>query len=252
MGRVITALVLIAGIQSLRAPHYNIDDGQFDDIISYRDTNDDIAEITRKLPHEGGSLAAHKWVFGRKQWEFEWFIADDWLDGAEQELQEAGKYAAPNHNAYWSLVYRELLHKSSPRLDNVAASLQRQARLLDLDRYQLASLTLAFVQYIPYKVPSNQLGLMTPPQTMSVRYGDCDTKSLLYVLLMRKLNFDMSLYISRRYTHAMAGVNVNAEGSYMTNNGQRYYFAETTAPGNRIGQLTSSQGSTSSWHLITL
>ncbi|MDA7591349.1 hypothetical protein N8756_07505 [Pseudomonadales bacterium] len=69
-----------------------------------------------------------------------------------------------------------MLEKNQDRLTSVARSLKRAADKYGYDRYELASLTLAFVQHIPYKIPRNALGLMTPPATLSKRWGDCDTK----------------------------------------------------------------------------
>jgi hypothetical protein len=38
----------------------------------------------------------------------------------------------------------------------------------------------------------------------------------------------------------------------MGHRGRQYYFAETTTPGHRIGQLKTGNGNTASWSLIPL
>jgi hypothetical protein len=221
--------------------------GSFDEVVAYQDTSYDIDKITAQMEDKSGEMSAHTWIYDRKKWEYEWFLADEWLAAADRELSQAAEIPGGGR---WGLIYNQLLEKNQDRLTSVARSLKRAADKQGYDRYELASLTLAFVQHIPYRIPSNDLGLMTPPTTLSKRWGDCDTKSLLYVLVMQQLGFDVSLFVSGRYRHAMAGVNINAMGTSMGHRGRKYYFAETTTPGHRIGQL--STGSTMWWSLIPL
>ena len=223
--------------------------GSFDEVLVYQDTSYDIEKITAQLADKSGEMSEHVWIYDRKKWEYEWFLADEWLDAADRELSAAAETPGGGR---WPVIYNHLLEKNQDRLTSVARSLKRAADRHGYDRYELASLTLAFVQHIPYKIPGNALGLMTPPTTLSKRWGDCDTKSLLYVLVMQQLGFDVSLFISGRYRHAMAGVNINAVGTSMGHRGRKYYFAETTMPGHRIGQLKTGNGNTSSWSLIPL
>ena len=224
-------------------------EGSFDEVVDYQDTSYDIDKITADMIDKGGEMSEHVWIYDRKKWAYEWFLADEWLDAADRELSAAEE--TPGRGR-WPVIYNQLLEKNQDRLTSVARSLKRAADKYGYDRYELASLTLAFVQHIPYKIPRNELGLMTPPTTLSKRWGDCDTKSLLYVLVMQQLGFDVSLFISDRYRHAMAGVNINALGTSMGHRGRQYYFAETTTPGHRIGQLKTGNGNTASWSLIPL
>lgn len=224
--------------------------GSYDQVITYADASYDIDVMTSGLRNKDGDLTKHSWVYDKKKWDYSWFVADAWLQSADYELREAASLPANSNNEFWSLVYNKLLEKNQYRLGTVASSLQKEAERRNYDRYELASLTLAFVQHIPYKIPRNDLEVMTPPTTMSKRYGDCDTKSLLYVAIMQQMGFEVSLYVSSKYRHAMAGVNINAMGTYKTHQGSRYYFVETTAVGHRIGQLTT--GRVGAWHLIPL
>ena len=95
----------------------------------------------------------------------------------------------------------------------------------------------------------NRLGLLAPPQTLKEIYGDCDSKSLLYVLILRKLGYETVMFVNNRIRHAMAGVSTNATGKYLSSQGIRYYFAETTGVGYRIGQLKTRP---EDWYLVRL
>lgn len=219
-------------------------DGEHDRTITHRDSDD------RSSSSEPGKFVQYSWVHKRVKWEYEWYLASAWLANADNELEEASRYNFAS--GFWPSVYRHILSQNHGRLDSIAASLKRDADRLGYDRYELATLVLSFVQHIKYRIPRNRLELLTPPQSVSKRYGDCDTKSLLYVLLMQKLGYRTSIYLSMAYRHAMAGISVPAVGSHMSHGGHRYYFVETTYPGHRIGSIPQGMGNMAKWQLVRL
>jgi hypothetical protein len=225
--------------------------GKYDQVVSHEDSSEDIAYATRGINTVRGDMVEHSWVYDRIRWDFTFFIAREWLYESEKELKEAA-YNRGQGNQYWASVYKKLLNDNDNRLDNVARALERQRDLLQLDDFDTANFVLSFVQHIPYKIPGNDLELLAPPQTLDRVYGDCDSKSLLYALIMGKLGFDMVMYVSMQYRHAMAGVRVNASGTFKKHGGNRYYFAETTAIGHRIGQLASNWSGLGHWLLINI
>lgn len=223
-------------------------ESKYDQVVNYKDSIYEIDLATKNLGNNKGDLFEHYWVFQRTRWNFSFFVAQEWLYASDKELDAAANNRADG-NKYWATIYQRLIKANDERLDNVANALKIQGRKLNLDNHDMASYVLSFVQHIPYKIPSNKLGLLAPPQTVSEGYGDCDSKSLLYVLIMRKLGYDTVMYVNYRLRHAMAGVSTSSTGNYLTSRGIRYYFAETTAVGIRIGQM---KGGTSGWHLIPL
>lgn len=247
MGRLFMILVVIGGIN-----HFVADDreiiGEYDKVVSYEDSSIQIEQVTRNLRSSRGHMSDHSWVFQRTRWDFSFFVAREWLSYSDREL-EAAAHNQGNYDEYWASVYRKLIYNNDDRLDNVASALKTHGQLIKLDKHDMASFVLSFVQHIPYKIPGNNLGLLAPPQTVREGYGDCDSKSLLYALIMRKLGYNTVMYLNRAQSHAMAGVSVSATGKFLPYRGARYYFAETTAIGNRIGQI---RGGTKGWKLIPL
>ena len=247
MLKIIMIIAAIGGIH-----HFVADEpatlGLYYQVVSHEDSPDDIAWLTSDLRSDRGSMVEHSWVFRRTRWDFTFFVASEWLRQSARELQAAA--ASPGKgDQYWGNVYREIIDANYHRLDNVAGTLRNHAEKMNLDSHDMASFVLSFVQHIRYKIPDNRLELLAPPQTVDKAYGDCDSKSLLYALIMRKLGYDTVIYVNHRLSHAMAGINTAASGKYMSHQGARYYFAEATAIGHRIGQLP---GSIRGWHLITL
>jgi hypothetical protein len=250
---IVLTLAVLAAINSVFfKSSINLSD-DYVDVVEYTDSNFEIEALTKDLIDRRGDTVTHSWVFQRKRWDFTFFIARQWLEDSEVELVRAQETAAGYQgHAYWASVYKNLAWSNAKRLDNVADALRRYGERESMDEYELASFILAFVQHIPYKIPSNELGLLAPPQTVARYYGDCDSKSLLYVLILRKLGYRVSMFESRRYRHAMAGVAVNATGTHMNYQGVDYYFAETTAVGHQLGSVAPRWNHLNNWRLVPL
>ena len=249
--KLIFFLAFFGAVDSFIRYQGNIESGDYDQVVSHQDSALQIEELTSDMESIDGDLIEHSWVFQRTRWDFTFFVASQWLDYSAAELM-----AAANNNGrgeqYWGSVYRSLIYANDDRLDNVVSALERHASQMNLDDHDRASFVLSFVQHIPYRIPGNDLGLLAPPQTVRQSYGDCDSKSLLYALILRKLGYDVAMLINRRLSHAMAGVSTSATGTFKSYRGVRYYFAESTAIGHRIGQLSSKWGGSDSWLLLPL
>lgn len=253
MTNVVLTLAVLTGIHSVFFKSMIDLSDDYVDVVKHVDSRFEIDALTQNLANRAGDLVTHSWVFQRKRWDFSFFIATQWLQDSELELVRARQFAERHQgHAFWASVYKNLVWSNSQRLDNVADALRRHGERESMDEYELASFILAFVQHIPYKIPRNELELFAPPQTVASYYGDCDSKSLLYVLILRKLGYRVSMFESRRYRHAMAGVAVNATGTHMKYQGVDYYFAETTAVGHRLGSVAPRWNHLNNWRLVPL
>ncbi len=68
------------------------------------------------------------------------------------------------------------------------------------------------------------------------------------MILLNGMGYKTVLFHSFRYSHAMVGMAVpGAVGVYKEINGIKYYFAETTYPGWRIGQTPPQYSNTDYW-----
>jgi hypothetical protein len=253
MTNVVLTLAVLAAIHSVFFKSMVDLSDDYVDVVKHVDSSFEIDALTQDLADRRGDSVTHSWVFQRKRWDFTFFVAKQWLEDSEVELVQARKFAEGNQgHGFWAAVYKNLAWSNTGRLDNVADALRRYGERESMDEYELASFVLAFVQHIPYKIPSNELELFAPPQTVARYYGDCDSKSLLYVHILRKLGYRVSMFESRRYLHAMAGVAVNATGTHMKHLGVNYYFAETTAVGHRLGSVAPRWDHLSNWRFVPL
>lgn len=180
----------------------------------------------------------------------------------DREIQALAEKCRTNYGVYLSLspdsVVRELMqgvyanYNVTPWvtekynygfLSGVANQLK--SKLSGLDRYQVAQATLAMVQNRGYRIVNPP---QLPVQTL-VEGGDCDALSVLYAALLKSMGYDVALFYYRpgvldpRAGHMLVGVALNdnelpqgGKYEYVQYNGKKYYFAETTSVGWRIGQ----------------
>ena len=64
-------------------------------------------------------MSAHAWIYDRKKWAYEWFLADEWLDAADREL--SAKPPKPQAAADGPVIYNQLLGKESGSADQCCA-----------------------------------------------------------------------------------------------------------------------------------
>lgn len=125
----------------------------------------------------------------------------------------------------------------------LAETIKNEGRKSKLKDDQIVELALAFVQAISYDdekakeiMASKDLpGGPSPAYPYETLYGQkgvCSDKSFLAVALLRELGYGAALFEYDSANHMAIGVQCPLE--YSTN-GTGYCFAETTAPGHRIG-----------------
>ena len=166
-----------------------------------------------------------------------------------QNFQPKSKKELESYLSYWNETYQSLYDSNKYILKHITDSLSIVAQNQNLDKKQTAEMVVSFVQDIPYSYvygdyPCSQReekslpcvegfkdGLLTPVQFLYTLIGDCDTRSVLIYLILKELNYDLSIVISREYQHAMVAINLPYQGDYIEHNQSKYYFWETTATG---------------------
>ncbi len=169
---------------------------------------------------------------------------------------------------YWQRIYHEMYSANRPLIQRLAAVFKRIQREQRLNDIQLATIIVRFVQYLQYELPPG-IGIYSPARTLFERgkagaaeppadanegwngSGDCDTKSLLLVLILKECGFKACVFDSYRYHHAMAGINLpGIEGTSLEFRGDSYLFVETTYPRWNIGQMPTHYSDLSYFHPI--
>ena len=85
--------------------------------------------------------------------------------------------------------------------------------------------------------------------TIAYKYGDCDSKAMLLYVILEKMNVDCAMLWSHNYKHAMLGIKVNGRGNFLTANGKKYYFLETTYPNWEVGEIPPEFNNIKFWYI---
>lgn len=204
---------------------------------------------------------------------FQFLRAD--LLASKKELADIGEYtngswngwkyfnidtSNPNSNfTFWKNFYQEMYNKNYYRVNDMFKYFEGLSA--GMSPYDLASTVMRCIQVIPYERPmkvvdkstgEGLLDFFSPNEVADYDKGDCDTKSLFMVILLRRLGFDALMYYSEGYGHCMVGLNINASGTYMTYDGKKYYFVESTYPGWKIGDLPPEMNDTGKWKICPI
>uniref|UniRef100_A0A7C2FDK6 Transglutaminase-like domain-containing protein n=1 Tax=Thermosphaera aggregans TaxID=54254 RepID=A0A7C2FDK6_9CREN len=128
-------------------------------------------------------------------------------------------------------------------LKGLANTLKKLASQEGYGYYDTANFILAFVQSLPYvpddvSTPYDEFPKF-PLETLIEGGGDCEDTSILYATLLKIIGYDVILVSPPG--HMMVGVAEYHDqpltgGWYVEFNGIRYYLAETTGEGWRVGE----------------
>jgi hypothetical protein len=172
-------------------------------------------------------------------------------------------YNDPDYNFnFWSKFYQDIFTRNYYRVNDVVEWFENESASQGWSTYELADNVMKAIQYIEYERPYNmsdaeslgasQLDFLTPNEVARQNQGDCDTKSMFMVIVLKRLGIEACMYHSADYGHAMVGININASGTYKTYNGKKYYFIESTYPGWAIGDLPPQMPDTDKWRIIPI
>jgi len=121
---------------------------------------------------------------------------------------------------------------------------QQTAEELKLSRRDRIQLLMSFVQDVPYGIPPSVLngrfinGILPPPLAMINKWGDCDTKSILFTSLLGR-EADQKILFIEVPGHVLLGIEgvPRAYDGYVTYHNRKYIFCEPVGPGRlRFGK----------------
>ena len=130
-------------------------------------------------------------------------------------------------------------HAEREELSVVVEQIRKLAREWNLNQSEMADLTLAVVGAIPYKLDSEDTGnseyYRYATETLMDGAGDCEDTTILAAALFRSLGYRVILL--NPPDHIAIGVAGKFGGGGVKYKNVEYYFAETTGPGWKIGEV---------------
>jgi hypothetical protein len=136
---------------------------------------------------------------------------------------------APNWREAWVRFYRAIHRDSFERLADVAFQIERKLNTPIKENRDFAEQVLRWVQSFTYERDFMGSDFVNLVSAATEGRGDCDSRAMLWALILRQANIKSGIMVSRYYSHAMGLADLPGPGARFEMNGQRFLVAETTA-----------------------
>lgn len=148
-------------------------------------------------------------------------------------------------------VFEDMAVRNRAGVQPIAEAFRLRATTSGMNALEATELIIAFVQDIRYEIPKAEpFGVLPPALVMSESRGDCDSKALLGLMLLREINVSSILISSQAHRHTMLGVALPSSGRSFTYGGRRYAFVECTAKGSPIGHINPELLRPNDWRAV--
>ena len=146
----------------------------------------------------------------------------------------------------WIRFYRAIYRDSFERLGDIAFQVERRLNVPERENLDLADQALGWVQSFSYErnlVGSDFVNLVSA--AVEGR-GDCDSRAMLWSIVLQHANIPSAIMVSKHYGHAMGLADLAGSGARFELGGKRYLVAETTAPVS-IGLIGENVSEVTNW-----
>ncbi|GHV81491.1 hypothetical protein AGMMS49991_00490 [Spirochaetia bacterium] len=155
----------------------------------------------------------------------------------------------------WIRFYRAIYRDAFDRLADIAFALEREWNNAGLTQTAarspkepdtLPAQALAWVQSFTYE--RNRMGsdFVNLVSAAAEGRGDCDSRALLWAVIVQQANIPAAIMVSREYSHAMGLADIPGSGARFEMEKKKWLVAETTAP-VPLGQINAQTSETSKW-----
>jgi hypothetical protein len=184
-----------------------------------------------------------------------WFIDNHAVEASQLMIEREAailadfKPGTEEGNIAWERYYRMIYRDSYSRLDYPASLLKERLNNTG-NAEDTPQRLLSWVQGFEYRRTEGS-DIINPLSAAAFHEGDCDSRSLLYIILLNHYGIDSALMVSAVYSHAMAAVDVDGAGARIDSGGKGYLVAETTEQIG-IGMIASDMADPAKWLVIPL
>ena len=228
-------------IYNLETRTWNNFNGTLDGSSDNSDDSDDALLVLEMGVFNFGYLKSFKWSY----------MFDDYQFSYNFDPKRYSYYVSQSHKISNYRDYLNFVTLDEPALIDIAYILHNMSEEKNLDSEEEINFILSFSQSLKYSEDNITSGVgeypRYPIETLVDQTGDCEDTSALLISLVEILGFNASIILIPEawdgYGHAAVGINVTGATGvhYILNEGQSneisYYYAETTAPGWRLGEM---------------
>jgi hypothetical protein len=179
-------------------------------------------------------------------------------------------------------VYNGVFKVDKNIIDGIVAMFAQIKKDKNLDAKEFAEMSACFVQRIPYVLvhdlscdqlirqnPNDEFiqqyhsegkqclqnckfGLQSPVEFGYNLKGDCDTRALLLFTVLDRFGYDVAIFTSQAYGHAIMGIGLPYQGLHKSYNGIKYFTWELTAKDWQPGFLAPQISNMNNWNVALL
>ena len=171
----------------------------------------------------------------------------------EQEFLVLTLYQfSPYWQEAWIRFYRAIFRDSWDRIADAAFQLERSLNNAapDMDPGEnnraFAQKMLTFVQGFYYERNFDGSDVINLVTGVTEGRGDCDSRAMLWAVILAHANIPAAIMVSRHYSHAMGLVDVPGIGARFEAGGTRWLVAETTSH-VELGLIAAHKSSVENW-----
>ncbi|MDR1108843.1 MAG: hypothetical protein LBL19_07400 [Spirochaetaceae bacterium] len=154
----------------------------------------------------------------------------------------------------WTRFYRAIYRDSFERLAPAAFMLERHwqaatagtGETADGADRLLAEKALEWVQSFSYERDLLGSDFVNLVSAVLEGRGDCDSRAMLWAIIMEQANIPAAIMVSAGYSHAMGLVDLDGTGARFPLAGNHWLVAETTAP-VPLGRIRADASEISQW-----
>jgi hypothetical protein len=169
----------------------------------------------------------------------------------EREFSILTSYASsPYWREAWSRYYRAIYRDSFERIANAAFALERSGNIPEKENRDLAAEVLAWVQTFTYDRNTTGSDFVNLVSALTEGRGDCDSRALLWAIIMEQADIPAAIMISPSYSHAMGLADLPGSGARFNLAGRQWLVAETTSTVD-IGLIAADVSDPNYWFGIT-
>ncbi|MDR1325852.1 MAG: hypothetical protein LBK00_07450 [Treponema sp.] len=148
--------------------------------------------------------------------------------------------------------YRMIYRDSFERLANIAFTLERTWNIPAQEPRSLASKALEWTQAFTYERDFMGSDFVNPVSAALEGRGDCDSRALLWAIVLEQANIPAAIMVSPYYSHAMGLADLIGEGvRFELAPGENWLVAETTSH-TSIGVIDKSVSDKRHWWGVPL
>ena len=145
----------------------------------------------------------------------------------------------------WIRFYRAIYRDSRDRIADAVLQLERNWNK-NTGKRAFAEKALAFVQGFTYERDPGGSDFVNLVSAVTEGRGDCDSRAMLWAMILIQADIPAAIMVSRQYSHAMGLADVPGIGARFKAGGINWLVAETTTKLD-IGRINKDMSNTEAW-----